>query len=50
MPAFPFLPRPKRPITGPNGIQVAFNWQSSGKNGPCLRLGRTFTPASVTAN
>ncbi len=31
-----FLPRPKRPVTGPNGIQVAFNWQSSGKNGPCL--------------
>ncbi|MBB4154177.1 hypothetical protein GGQ80_002087 [Sphingomonas jinjuensis] len=31
-----FLPRPKRPITGPNGIQAVFNWQaavaSSGKS------------------
>lgn len=25
-----FLPRPKRPITGPNGIQAQFNWQASG--------------------
>jgi|SRR5579859_1038463 len=25
-----FLPRPKRPITGPNGIQAVFNWQASG--------------------
>ena len=24
-----FLPRPKRPITGPNGIQAQFNWQSA---------------------
>jgi hypothetical protein len=25
-----FLPPAKRPITGPNGIQVQFNWQASG--------------------
>ncbi|UAK24184.1 phage tail tube protein [Sphingomonas nostoxanthinifaciens] len=25
-----FLPRPKRPISGPNGIQAVFNWQASG--------------------
>jgi len=24
-----FLPRPKRPITGPNGIQAQFNWQAA---------------------
>lgn len=24
-----FLPKPKRPITGPNGIQAQFNWQAS---------------------
>jgi hypothetical protein len=28
-----FLPKPKRPITGPKGIQAAFNWQSSGASG-----------------
>lgn len=26
-----FLPRPKRPITGPNGIQAQYNWSSSGQ-------------------
>jgi hypothetical protein len=24
-----FLPKPKRPITGPGGVQATFNWQSS---------------------
>jgi len=28
-----FLPRPKRPITGPNGIQASFDWQGSGADG-----------------
>lgn len=28
-----FLPKVKRPITGPKGIQAAFNWQASGANG-----------------
>ena len=27
-----FLPRVKRPITGPGGIQATFNWQASGAN------------------
>jgi hypothetical protein len=25
-----FLPKPKRPITGPKGILAGFNWQASG--------------------
>lgn len=28
-----FLPKPKRPITGPNGIQAQFNWQGSRGSG-----------------
>jgi len=28
-----FLPRPKRPITGPQGIQASFDWQGSGADG-----------------
>ena len=28
-----FLPRVKRPVTGPAGIQVGFNWQASGQGG-----------------
>lgn len=31
-----FLPRPKRPIPGPNGIQAQFNWQASGAQGHCV--------------
>lgn len=31
-----FLPRVKRPITGPGGVQATYNWQSSGDGGPCL--------------
>jgi hypothetical protein len=28
-----FLPKAKRPISGPNGIQAQFNWQASGATG-----------------
>lgn len=31
-----FLPRVKRPITGPGGVQATYNWQASGEEGPCL--------------
>lgn len=31
-----FLPRPKKPITGPNGIQASFDWQGSGADGNVL--------------
>ncbi|WP_242095421.1 phage tail tube protein [Sphingomonas sp. CROZ-RG-20F-R02-07] len=31
-----FLPKPKRPITGPKGIQAQFNWQASGAAGAQL--------------
>lgn len=31
-----FLPRVKRPITGPGGVQATYNWQASGEDGPCL--------------
>jgi hypothetical protein len=31
-----FLPKPKRPITGPKGIQAVFNWQASGALGNAL--------------
>lgn len=31
-----FLPRPKRPITGPKGIQATYNWQGSGALGYVL--------------
>jgi hypothetical protein len=31
-----FLPRPKRPVTGPKGIQATFNWQGSGALGHVL--------------
>ena len=32
-----YLPRPKRPITGPNGIQVTFDWQAA-KNATATRM------------
>ena len=28
-----FLPKAKRPITGPAGIQASFDWQGSGADG-----------------
>ena len=31
-----FLPRVKRPITGPGGVQATYNWQASGEGEPCL--------------
>jgi hypothetical protein len=31
-----FLPKAKRPITGPNGIQASFDWQASGAEGPIM--------------
>lgn len=31
-----FLPRTKRPIDGPAGVQATYNWQASGAEGPCL--------------
>ena len=31
-----FLPRVKRPITGPGGVQATFNWQASGDGAPAL--------------
>lgn len=31
-----FLPRVKRPISGPGGVQATYNWQSSGEGAPCL--------------
>ncbi len=31
-----FLPRVKRPIQGPGGVQATFNWQASGEGGPSL--------------
>lgn len=31
-----FLPRPKRPVSGPNGIQASFDWQGSGADGQVL--------------
>ena len=31
-----FLPKPKRSVTGPKGIQAVFNWQASGANGSQL--------------
>ncbi|MGN6270864.1 MAG: phage tail tube protein [Sphingomonas sp.] len=33
-----FLPKPKRPISGPNGIQAQFNWQASGANGNAVTV------------
>jgi hypothetical protein len=33
-----FLPRPKRPITGPRGIQAVFNWQASGALGNAVTV------------
>lgn len=31
-----FLPKPKRPITGPGGIQASFDWQGAGTDGHVL--------------
>ena len=31
-----FLPRPKRPVTGPKGLQATFNYQASGASGAQL--------------
>lgn len=31
-----FLPRAKRPISGPNGIQASFDWKGSGEGGNTL--------------
>ncbi|HVM38293.1 MAG TPA: phage tail tube protein [Sphingomicrobium sp.] len=31
-----FLPKPKRPIAGPQGVQASFDWQGSGEDGPVL--------------
>ncbi len=31
-----FLPKVKRPVEGPRGIQASFNWQSSGADGHAL--------------
>lgn len=31
-----FLPRVKRPISGPGGVQATYNWQASGEGGPCM--------------
>jgi hypothetical protein len=33
-----FLPRSKRPITGPQGIQASFDWQASGASGNVLTV------------
>ncbi|WCT73930.1 phage tail tube protein [Sphingomonas naphthae] len=31
-----FLPKPKKPIPGPNGIMVEFSWQASGASGAAV--------------
>lgn len=31
-----FLPKVKRPITGPGGVQATFNWQASGEGAACF--------------
>lgn len=31
-----FLPRVKRPITGPGGVQATYNWQASGEGAACM--------------
>lgn len=31
-----FLPRVKRPISGPGGIQATYNWQASGEGDACM--------------
>ncbi|SEM62825.1 hypothetical protein SAMN05192583_0888 [Sphingomonas gellani] len=41
-----FLPKPKRPISGPKGIQSTFNWQASGASGPQLTVVLTNDVAS----
>lgn len=41
-----FLPKVKRPIEGPRGIQATFNWQSSGANGNALTATLTNEVAS----
>ncbi len=42
-----FLPKPKRPITGPNGIQAQFNWQAArGAGGFSMRAALTTDVAS----
>lgn len=41
-----FLPRPKRPITGPNGVQATFDWQGSGAAGNVLTAELTNDVAS----
>lgn len=33
-----FLPRVKRPVTGPAGIQASFNWQGSGPSAPACTV------------
>lgn len=33
-----FLPRPKRPINGPGGIQAQFDWQASGAGGHTMTV------------
>lgn len=33
-----FLPRVKRPIEGPQGVQATFDWQASGETGPILTV------------
>jgi hypothetical protein len=33
-----FLPRPKRPITGPGGVQADFPWQASGQTDPLCNV------------
>ena len=32
-----FLPRAKKPISGPGGVQATYNWQSSGENEACFQ-------------
>lgn len=43
------LPRPKKPIDGPNGIQCSFDWQGSGAAGPIMVVELTNDVAGYAA-
>ncbi len=43
-----FLPSPKRPVTGPNGIQAQFNFQASGAGGHAVTATLTNDVASYS--
>jgi hypothetical protein len=43
------LPRPKTPITGPNGIQASFDWQGSGADGHVMTVDLINDVASYAA-